>query len=90
MPPLLASKIPIVGKKLAENKRIYKEEEFTSRHIAELKDAFSQIQSLIEQKEKEIEEMMENQMESGSSSSSNDSPGEEYDHEAGLKQTIED
>jgi hypothetical protein len=35
------SNIPILGKKIAERKgKIPREEEFKSRHIAELKDAF--------------------------------------------------
>jgi hypothetical protein len=35
------SNIPILGKKIAERKgKIFREEEYQSRHIAELKDAF--------------------------------------------------
>jgi hypothetical protein len=43
------SNIPILGKKIAERKgKIFKEEEFTSRHIAELKDAFDQVMDLLD------------------------------------------
>lgn len=39
----------MLGKKIAERKgKIYREEEFTSRHIAELKDAFDQVLDLYE------------------------------------------
>jgi len=34
-----------------------RQEEFSSRHIAELTDAFDQIQGLMDQKEKEISDM---------------------------------
>ncbi len=45
----IGSNLPLLGK-LAQRQfgKVEKEEEFSSRHIAELKDALEQIQELIE------------------------------------------
>ncbi len=89
----LGSNLPIVGKLAQKNgKRIQREEEFSSRHIAELTDAYDQIKGLMEQKQREIDQLMEN----GNSHSENDDEYDEeeqndddheegFDHEAALK-----
>lgn len=52
------SNIPFVGKiARAKLQKMLRQEEFSSRHIAELTDAFDQIQGLMDQKEKEINDM---------------------------------
>ena len=62
----MGSSLPILGKLAQRNGKIYKEEEFSSRHIAEIKDAFEQILDMIEQKQREIDQLMEDE-ENGSS-----------------------
>jgi hypothetical protein len=44
----MGSNLPIVGRLALRNGKIYKEEEFSSRHIAEIKDAFEQILDMME------------------------------------------
>lgn len=67
-----------------------------SKHIAELRDAFEQIIGLMENDQRELDKMIEDedlQMRSHSSSgggSGNADLMEQFDHELGLKQHVND
>lgn len=68
-----------------------REEEYVSKHIAELRDAFEQIVGLMERDQKELDQMIEDEdmHQPRSHSSSGGSSGEQmeqFDHELGLNQ----
>ena len=74
-----------------------REEEYVSRHIAELRDAFEQIVGLMEKDQRELDQMIEDedmmQQARSHSSSGGGSSGEQmeqFDHELGLKQHKEE
>jgi hypothetical protein len=73
-----------------------KEEEFVSKHIAELKDDYEQILGLMEKDQRELDKMIEDEdlqmMRSHSSSggSGNGDQMEQFDHELGLRQHAND
>jgi len=60
----MGSSIPLVGQfvsnlALRAQGTTIKEEEFVSKHIAELRDAYEQIIGLMEREQREIDEMIE-------------------------------
>lgn len=72
-----------------------REEEYVSKHIAELRDAFEQIVGLMEKDQRELDQMIEDEdmQQARSHSSSGGSSGEQmeqFDHELGLKQQREE
>ena len=70
----LGSNLPILGKIAIKQPKLKREEEFISKHIAELTDAFDQIRELMEKQEKKLEEMMSSE---GDDDASSQSRGEE-------------
>lgn len=62
----LPSYVGRLAKLVQRKEKVYKEEEFSSRHIAELRDALEQIIELMDQQQREIDQLMDGQAETSS------------------------
>lgn len=84
----LGANIPLLGGILAQKQgKIPKEEQFTSRHLAELKDAFDQILEIIEEKDRELELMADEEAAGDASESGGDEQEEQkFDPEGAFRQ----